>query len=150
MKLYQAFFLTTQVRNMKSIILQKKNGKKTKPWRLNYMLLKNKQVNEDIKEEIKQYFETSENGSNFPKSTRCCKAVLRGKFKQAYLRNDKTLKQPNFASKRIRKRIINYNIMSSINKYYEDHKTSWLHRNRMLFDIGLRKYFFINLFFQRK
>ena len=63
MKLYQAFFLTTQVRNMKSIILQKKNGKKTKPWRLNYMLLKNKQVNEDIKEEIKQYFETSENGS---------------------------------------------------------------------------------------
>ena len=27
------------------------------------MLLKNKQVNEDIKEEIKQYFETSENGS---------------------------------------------------------------------------------------
>lgn len=63
MKLYQAFFLTTQVRNMKSIILQKKNGKKTKTWRLNYMLLKNKQVNEDIKEEIKQYFETSENGS---------------------------------------------------------------------------------------
>ena len=63
MKLYQAFFLTTQVRNMKSIKLQKKNGKKTKPWRLNYMLLKNKQVNEDIKEEIKQYFETSENGS---------------------------------------------------------------------------------------
>ena len=65
MKLYQAFFLTTQVRNMKSIILKKKkkNGKKTKTWRLNYMLLKNKQVNEDIKEEIKQYFETSENGS---------------------------------------------------------------------------------------
>ena len=63
MELYQAFFLTTQVRNMKSIILQKKNGKKTKTWRLNYMLLKNKQVNEDIKEEIKQYFETSENGS---------------------------------------------------------------------------------------
>ena len=65
MKLYQAFFLTTQVRNIKSIILQKKkkNGKKTKTWRLNYMLLKNKQVNEDIKEEIKQYFETSENGS---------------------------------------------------------------------------------------
>ena len=42
---------------------KKKNGKKTKTWRLNYMLLKNKQVNEDIKEEIKQYFETSENGS---------------------------------------------------------------------------------------
>ena len=65
MKLYQAYFLTTQVRNIKSIILKKKkkNGKKTKTWRLNYMLLKNKQVNEDIKEEIKQYFETSENGS---------------------------------------------------------------------------------------
>ena len=27
MKLYQAFFLTTQVRNMKSIILQKKKKK---------------------------------------------------------------------------------------------------------------------------
>ena len=30
MKLYQAFFLTTQVRNMKSIILQKKKWKKDK------------------------------------------------------------------------------------------------------------------------
>lgn len=151
MELYQAFFLTTRVRNMKSIILQKKKWKKDKNMEAKLHVTK-KQIGQWRYQRGNQtiLWDKWKWKHNFPKSTRCYKAVLRGKFKQAYLRNDKTLKQPNFASKRIRKRIINYNIMSSINKYYEDHKTSWLHRNRMLFAIGLRKYFFINLFFQRK
>ena len=40
--------------------LQKKNGKNRNTWRLN-MILKNQQVNEEIKEEIRKYLETNEN-----------------------------------------------------------------------------------------
>ena len=42
---------------------RKKNGKSTNTWRLNNMQLKNKWVNEKIKEEIKKYLETNENGN---------------------------------------------------------------------------------------
>ena len=38
-----------------------KTVKNTKPWRLNNMLLNNKWITEEIKEEIKQYLETNEN-----------------------------------------------------------------------------------------
>ena len=42
-------------------INHKKNDEKhTNTWKLNNMLLKNEQVNNRIKEEIKRYFETSE------------------------------------------------------------------------------------------
>ena len=34
---------------------------KTETWRLNSMILKNQQVNEEIKEEIRKYVETNEN-----------------------------------------------------------------------------------------
>ena len=40
-----------------------KTRKSTDIWILNYMLLSNKWVKEDIKREIKKYFETNENGN---------------------------------------------------------------------------------------
>ena len=42
---------------------RKKNGKSTNLWILNNMLLKNQWVNEEIKEEIRKYLETNENGN---------------------------------------------------------------------------------------
>ena len=60
---------------------RKKNGERTNMWRLNNMLLKNKWVNTKIKEEIRKYLKTSENGSTMlQKSWDAAKAVLRGKF----------------------------------------------------------------------
>ena len=41
---------------------RKKKGKRTKTWRLNNMLLRNKWVNADIKE-VRIYLETNENGT---------------------------------------------------------------------------------------
>ena len=40
---------------------KKKHGKSTNTWRLNSMLLNNEWVNQEIKEEMKNYMETSEN-----------------------------------------------------------------------------------------
>ena len=40
---------------------KKKTGKNTNTWRLNNMLLKNQQVNKEIKVEIRKYLETNEN-----------------------------------------------------------------------------------------
>ena len=40
-----------------------KNGKRTNMWRLNNMLLKNQWVNEEIKDEVRKYLETNENGN---------------------------------------------------------------------------------------
>ena len=58
----------------------KKNGKRTNMWGLNYMLLKNQWVNE-IKEEIRKYPKTNENGNTaFQNLWDAAKAVLRGKF----------------------------------------------------------------------
>ena len=68
---------------------RKKNGERTNMWRLNNMLLKNKWVNTKIKEEIRKYPKTSENGSTMlRKSWDAAKAVLRGKFilMQAFLK----------------------------------------------------------------
>ena len=49
---------------MKSEInYRKKNGTRTDMWRLNNMLLKNQWVNDEIKEEIRKYLETNENGN---------------------------------------------------------------------------------------
>ena len=45
------------------------------------MLLNNQWVNEEIKEEIKKYLETNENGNTtFQNLWDAAKAVLRGKF----------------------------------------------------------------------
>ena len=42
---------------------RKKNGKSTNLWILNNMLLKNQWVNEEIKDEVRKYLETNENGN---------------------------------------------------------------------------------------
>ena len=68
---------------------KKKNGKNTNTWRLNYMLLNNRWITEEIKEEIKKYLETNENeNTTIQNLWDTAKAVLRGKFIaiQSYLR----------------------------------------------------------------
>ena len=55
-----------------------KNIKNTNTWRLNTTLLNNQEVTEEIKEEIKKYLETNDNGIQNLWET--AKAVLRGKF----------------------------------------------------------------------
>ena len=68
---------------------KKKTGKNTNAWTLNNMLLNNQWVNKEIKEEIKKYHETSENGNKtYQNIWNTAKAVLRGKFLviQAYLK----------------------------------------------------------------
>ena len=68
------------------------------------MWLKNQQVNEEIKEEIRKYLETNENeDTTFQNQWGVAKAVLRGIF-IATSRNKKNLKQPNQPSKGIRRR----------------------------------------------
>ena len=68
---------------------ERKTAKSTNTWRLNNMLLNDKWVTEEIKQEIKKYLETNENG-NIRIQNLCdpAKAVLRWKFIaiQAYLR----------------------------------------------------------------
>ena len=61
--------------------------------RLNNMLLNNKEITEEIKEEIKKYLETSENENTMPQNLwDAAKAVLRGKFIaiQSYLKTQET------------------------------------------------------------
>ena len=68
------------------------------------MLLINKWVNNEIKEEITRYLETNENEDNNPKSVGHWESNLKGKFiaLQAYLKKKKkksSNKQPNFTLK---------------------------------------------------
>ena len=57
------------------------NGKHAKAWKLNYMLLNNEWVDNEIKEEIKRYLEKNENENNTTKNLwDTGKAILRGKF----------------------------------------------------------------------
>ena len=70
---------------------RKRNEKKLTTWRLNNMLLKNQQVNEEIKKEIKKYLETNDNEDTTTQNLwDATKAVLRGKFTaiQAFLKKE--------------------------------------------------------------
>lgn len=72
------------------------------------MLLSNHWVNEEIRKEIKKYFETNENGNKIYQNVwDATKAVLRGKFIaiQASLKEKKS--QSNFTLKETRKGRIN-------------------------------------------
>ena len=62
---------------MKLEINHKNTEKHTKTWRINYMLINNEWVNNEIKEEIKRYFETSENENTATPNLRdSVKAIL--------------------------------------------------------------------------
>ena len=67
---------------MKQEIKHKKNTEKhTKMWKLNNMLLNNKWVNNEIKEEIKRYLETNENEDTTIQNLRDTgKAVVKRQF----------------------------------------------------------------------
>ena len=66
-----------------------KTVKNTNRWRLNNTLLNNQEITEEIKEKIRKYLETNDNGNTTIQNLRdAAKAVLRGKFIaiQAYLK----------------------------------------------------------------
>ena len=66
-----------------------KTVKNTNIWRLNNTLLNNQEITEEIKEKIKKYLETNDNGNTTIQNLwDAAKAVLRGKFIaiQAYLK----------------------------------------------------------------
>ena len=74
-------------------INNRKNVKKTNTWRLNNTLLKNQEITEEIKEEIKKYPETIDNENRATQNLwDTAKAVLRGKFIaiQFYLKKQET------------------------------------------------------------
>ena len=68
---------------------RKKSVKNTNTWRLNYALLNNQEITEEIKEEIKKYLETNDNENMTTQNQQ-----QRGKFKQynCTSRNKKHLK----------------------------------------------------------
>ena len=68
---------------------REKTVKNTNTWRLNNILLKNQEITEEIKEEIKKYLETNDNENTMTQNLwDAAKAVLRGKFIaiQSYLK----------------------------------------------------------------
>ena len=75
-----------------------KNPKHSKSWRLNSMLLNNEWVNDEIREEIKNFLETNENElTRIQNLWDTAKEVLRGKFIaiQAYLKRIETFQINN-------------------------------------------------------
>ena len=63
------------------ISYRKISVKNTNTWRLNNTLLNNQEITEKIKEEIKKYQETNDNGTRQSKNLwDAAKAALRGKF----------------------------------------------------------------------
>ena len=68
-------------------------AKNTNTWKPNDILLNNKWVTEEIREEIKKYLETNENGNTMIQNLwDTAKTVLRGKFIaiQSYLKKQET------------------------------------------------------------
>ena len=60
---------------------KKKTVKNTNTWRLNSALLNDKEITEEIKEEIKKYLETNDNENTMIQNLwDAAKAVLRGKY----------------------------------------------------------------------
>ena len=60
---------------------RKRSVKNTNTWRLNNTLLNSEVITEEIKEEIKKYLETNDNGDTMTQNLwNAAKAVLRGKF----------------------------------------------------------------------
>ena len=59
----------------------KKFGRTSNTWRLRTILLKDKRVNQEIKEELKRFMESNENeDTNVQNLWHAAKAVLRGKY----------------------------------------------------------------------
>ena len=59
----------------------KKFGRTSNTWRLRTILLKDKRVNQEIKEELKRFMETNENEDTTVQNLwDAAKAVLRGKY----------------------------------------------------------------------
>ena len=72
---------------------RKKSVRNTNTWRLNNTLLNNKEITEEIKEEIKKYLETNDNENTTAQNLwDAAKAILRGKFIaiQSYLKKQET------------------------------------------------------------
>ena len=70
--------------------LEINHKKHTKTWRLNNISINSEWVNNEIKEEIKRYFETNQNENTTQNLWDTVKAVLRRKFiaLQAYLKKE--------------------------------------------------------------
>ena len=74
---------------------RKRSVKYTNTWKLHNTLLNNEVITEEMKGEIKNYLETSDNGDTMTQNLwDAAKAVLTEKLKtiQAYLKNRKHLK----------------------------------------------------------
>ena len=76
LKLYQVSFPTKHYETRYQL-QEKKTGKNTNTWRINNTLPNNKEITEEIKEEMKRYLETNDNENT--KTQNCwdaAKAVL--------------------------------------------------------------------------
>ena len=85
---------------------KKKIWETTNTWRLQNILLKNEWLNQEIKEEIKQYIETNENENTSVQNLwDAAKAVVRGKYIaiQAYLKKQEKSQIQNLLHKETRK-----------------------------------------------
>ena len=72
---------------------RKRSVKNTNTWRLNNALVKNQEITEEVKEEIKKYLETNDDENTMTQNLwNAAKAVLRGKFIaiQSYLEKQET------------------------------------------------------------
>ena len=90
LQLFQACCPTTMLCDYKST-KKKKKAKNTNSWKLNNILLNNKWIIEEIKEEIQRFLETDDNEDiKIQNLWDTAKAILRGKFRaiQSYLRRE--------------------------------------------------------------